>query len=90
MRTTLAAVRERVAAEQGVEEVEPQTALSSCRTCSARWTFRPRPLRGAVRPDGVLVFGNGKPMTGPDEIAAGGGFFTTIASLSHRITRHWH
>ena len=40
--------------------------------------------------DGRLVFGNGEPMIGPDEIASGtAAFFATIAGLRHTIVNEW-
>ncbi|GAA1310439.1 nuclear transport factor 2 family protein [Saccharothrix xinjiangensis] len=41
-------------------------------------------------PDGRIVFGNGAPMTGPDEVEVGvRAFFGTIAGLAHRVEREW-
>lgn len=92
VRTTLAAVRERVTAGRAAKEAEPPTAAEFVQDVFRRVdSFDPAQFAELFAPDGVLVFGNGKPMTGPEEIAAGvGGFFETIQGLSHRITRHWH
>jgi ketosteroid isomerase-like protein len=38
-----------------------------------------------------VVFGNGQPMVGSDEIRAGlTAFFATIAGLHHEIIQEWH
>lgn len=42
-------------------------------------------------PQGRMRFGNGEPMTGPEEIAAGvAGFFATIKGLRHTVVREWY
>ena len=38
-----------------------------------------------------MRFGNGEPMTGPEEIEAGvAGFFATIKGLRHTVVREWY
>ena len=47
-------------------------------------------LGSLFAPDGRVVFGNGQPMVGVDEIRTGTtAFFATIASLRHMIMKEW-
>ncbi|HEX3782543.1 MAG TPA: nuclear transport factor 2 family protein [Pseudonocardiaceae bacterium] len=40
---------------------------------------------------GRLVFGNGEPMIGHEEITKGvGAFFSTVAAIRHHIVGQWH
>jgi len=95
VRTTLAAVRERVTAGRSVETVaakRPGSAPEFVREVFRRVdNFDPAAFAELFSPDGKIVFGNGEPMVGPGSIEAGvRGFFITIKGLRHRIANEWH
>jgi hypothetical protein len=86
VRTTLAAMRERVAAR---DEAEPsgdfvRTVFGIIDRSDAAGFAALFAAKGSIQ------FGNAEPMVGPEAIRTGvAGFFTTIAGLSHRVLGHW-
>lgn len=93
VRTTLAAVRERVAAGGAFDDAAlPTPSPEFVRDVFRRVdSFEPPAFAELFSPDGRLVFANGDPMIGPAQVEAGvSGFFSTIKGLSHRIVNEWH
>jgi len=92
VRTTLAAVRERVTTGRPFESAQRTPAPQYAREVFRRVDgFDPAEFAELFAPDGKLVFGNGDPMVGPAAIEAGvAGFFGTIKGLRHAIVHEWH
>jgi ketosteroid isomerase-like protein len=92
VRTTLAAVRERVTTGRPFESAQRTPAPQYAREVFRRVDgFDPAEFAELFAPDGKLVFGNGDPMVGPAAIEAGvAGFFGTIKGLRHAIVSEWH
>ena len=92
VRTTLAAVRERVTTGRPFESPQRTPAPGFAREVFRRVDrFTPAAFAELFAPDGKLVFGNGDPMVGPAAIDAGvSGFFQTIKGLRHTIVNEWH
>jgi hypothetical protein len=91
IRTTLAAVRERVTTGRSFQ-AQPTPAPEFAREVFRRVDgFSPADFAELFAPDGKLVFANGDPMIGPAAIEAGvSGFFGTINGLRHTIVNEWH
>jgi len=95
VRTTLAAVRERVAgggSAASQADRRPMSAPEFAREVFRRVdTFEPARFAELFSPDGRIVFGNGDPMVGPAAIEAGvGAFFGTIKGLRHGVLKEWY
>lgn len=92
VRTTLAAVRERVSSGRPIGQQPPMTGPEYIRDVFARVdAFDPARFAEIFAPDGVMVFGNGDPMVGPAAVEAGvGGFFSTINGIHHHLLAEWH
>jgi hypothetical protein len=92
VRTTLAAVRERVTTGRPFESPRRTSAPEFAREVFRRVDgFNPADFAELFAPDGTLVFGNGDPMTGPAAVEAGvSGFFGTIKGIRHEIVSEWH
>jgi len=92
VRTTLAAVRERVTTGRSFEPPQRTPAPEFAREVFRRVDgFNPGQFAELFAPDGKLVFANGDPMIGPAAIEAGvSGFFETIKGLRHAIVSEWH
>ena len=92
VRTTLAAVRERVSTGRPFEPPQRTPAPEFAREVFRRVDgFNPAEFAELFAPDGTLVFANGDPMTGPAAIEAGvAGFFGTIKGIRHEIVSEWH
>lgn len=92
VRTTLAAVRERVTTGRPFESPRripaPEFACEVFRRVDG---FSPAEFAELFALDGKLVFANGAPMIGPPAIETGtSGFFGTIKGLRHEIVNEWH
>jgi hypothetical protein len=92
VRTTLAAVRERVVTGRSFEPPQRTPAPDFAREVFRRVDrFNPADFAGLFAQDGRLVFANGDPMIGPAAVDAGvSAFFTTIKGLRHEIVNEWH
>jgi ketosteroid isomerase-like protein len=92
VRTTLAAVRERVTADQPFESPRRTPAHDFAREVFRRVDrFHPADFAELFAQDGKLVFAKGDPMIGPAAIdAVVSAFFTTIKGLRHEIVSEWH
>jgi hypothetical protein len=92
VRTTLAAVRERVTTGRSFESPQQTPAPEFPREVFRRVDgFNPVDFAELFAQDGKLVFANGDPMVGPADIEAGvSGFFGTINRLRHKIVNEWH
>jgi hypothetical protein len=86
VRTTLAAMRERVARASAGSSPEDFVAKVFGIVDSGDAAG----FAALFAAGGGIRFGNADPLVGPGAIRAGvAGFFTTIAGLSHRVLRHW-
>jgi len=92
VRTTLAAVRERVTTGRPFESPRRTPAPEFAREVFRRVDgFNPADFAELFASDGKLVFANGDPMTGPAAVEAGvSGFFGTIKGIRHEIVSEWH